>query len=268
MNIPITKEYSYLIGLLQTDGHFQESSRNRGKITIELSLRDKDIIDKITALIPVNYKISQRTRNTNFKKDYTSIILTIYDWGFREFMKTCGLPVGKKSEIIAPPLHLPISEPDYIRGLYDGDGSLGLKQTGGPFISLTTASEDIKDYILVYMSKILGIPHKQLKRNKRDNIYNIGLSSLDAVNFTKHIYYENCLGINRKIEKANEVTNWSRPTHIRKQYRSKRWTKSEDDFVLQNTLKDSCEQLNRTKQSVLLRLWRLGKRKNDGIVNP
>jgi hypothetical protein len=38
---------SYLIGLLQTDGNVYETTRNRGRITLELSEKDCDIIEKI-----------------------------------------------------------------------------------------------------------------------------------------------------------------------------------------------------------------------------
>lgn len=37
-------EHSYLLGFLQADGHLQRSTGQKGKLTIELSRRDKDIL--------------------------------------------------------------------------------------------------------------------------------------------------------------------------------------------------------------------------------
>lgn len=184
---------SYLMGLLQTDGSLSEDTRNRGKISLEISLRDEDIIHKLIKIIPCKTSISYRTRDTNFKKGYKSVCLTLHDWAFREELKRLGLPAGQKHEHIAPPT-CPYIELDYIRGLFDGDGSLGLIASGIPFISLTTKSDHIKTYILDLYKKKFNII-KKLQRNARDNIYDIVLKHEDAQVFAKELYYEKCLCI-------------------------------------------------------------------------
>lgn len=37
----------YMIGMLQGDGHHSEASRNRGRVSLELSSKDNDIIQKL-----------------------------------------------------------------------------------------------------------------------------------------------------------------------------------------------------------------------------
>ena len=123
----INKDTSYLIGLFQTDGNIYETTRNRGKATIELSVKDEDIIEKIKNLIPYNYNITKRTRTVSIGKyDYIDkeyVAIKIYDINFRKFLIDSGVPSGKKSSIIGAPLHLEnLSIRDYVRGLYDGDG--------------------------------------------------------------------------------------------------------------------------------------------------
>ena len=58
---------SYIYGLLITDGNLSLSIRNRGRVILEISEKDEDIIDKLLTLIPNSHK-RFRTRNTNFKK--------------------------------------------------------------------------------------------------------------------------------------------------------------------------------------------------------
>lgn len=254
----INKDISYLIGLFQTDGSLYETTRNRGKFQLELSIKDEDIIYKIAELIKYNYKITTREKTTNFGEIKT-ITITVHNIEFRKLLKFWGIPAGKKSEIIAPPFHIKnLSIPDYIRGLYDGDGSLGLTKQNKPFMSLTTKSEDIKIFIVNYISKITNNVLKCPGRNKRDNIYNITLFNEDSKTLSETLYYENCLSINRKYEKAKEIKKWERPAEIKKRdYKIKRWTKEEDFLILNNSIEDAQMKIDRTEQSIKMRLWRL-----------
>ncbi len=206
---------SYLFGFLQADGSFCEQSRNRGKIRLEVSYRDKDVIYLLDDIIPCNSFISERTRNTNFKDDYKSICLTICDFEFREKMKMYGLPVGKKSHTITPPTINSYSEVDYIRGLFDGDGSLGITSNNIPFVSIITASEKMKDYILDFFFRETG-KLKKSSRNKRDGVFNIMITNEDAQKFVKDVYYDGCIALNRKKEKARQISEWVRPEHVKK----------------------------------------------------
>lgn len=257
----INKEISYLIGLFQTDGNIHETTRNRGKAIIELSIKDEDIIEKIKELIPYNYTITKRIRNNNINghnyinKEYISI--RICDMNFRNFLKNCGVPCGKKSNIIEPPLHLEnLSIPDYIRGLYDGDGSLGMTSKNIPFVSFITSSDKLSNFIQNYIKDIIG-KEKNTKRNKRDNVYNITIFKEDSVEFCNKIYYENCLSMKRKYDISVEIKNWKRPSTMKKVENRKIWNKIEDNFILNNSVEDSIKKLNRSKKSITTRLTRL-----------
>ena len=59
----MNKEFSYFYGLVLTDGTITTSTRNRGKIQIELSIRDRNILDKLHIIFPES-KISIRQRST------------------------------------------------------------------------------------------------------------------------------------------------------------------------------------------------------------
>lgn len=63
---------SYIYGLLITDGCLSLESRNRGRISLEVNIRDKDIIDKLYNVIP-NSKILTRSRKSKLILSVTKL---------------------------------------------------------------------------------------------------------------------------------------------------------------------------------------------------
>ena len=123
MNLDLRNpEHAYIIGLFQTDGNHYETSRNRGRISIELQYSDIELLYKIEKLFNCNTNIRVRVRNTNFKEEYKSVSLSLYSLSVRTQLKPF-IPVGKKSYAIFKPEN--INEINYWRGVIDGDGSLG-----------------------------------------------------------------------------------------------------------------------------------------------
>lgn len=251
------EQKSYLIGFLQGDGHHSESTRNRGKISIEISDRDIDILDKLEEILSSYIKVSRshRTRKTNFSECASLCSLTLFDWAFRIEIKEF-VPVGKKSEIIKPP-NTEYNDKHYIRGLIDADGSLGFKKTGEPFLSLVTSSESIKEYIVDSIKKVIGV-EKRLNRNKRDNVYNIGVGNEDAMLYSEWLYEDATIFLNRKRDKYKEIQKWVRILRPKRPENHKKWLDWEDIVVFSDkTIEDKCLLLSRSSQSVKMRYWRL-----------
>jgi hypothetical protein len=152
------------------------------------------------------------------------------------------------------------SEPDYFRGLVDGDGSLGFTAKARPFISFATKSENIAKTYLKLIQKITGTT-KDNSKNERDNAYNIMLNNEDAQILCSYLYYDDCLALDRKVASAKMVTDWIRPADMKKRtFTIKRWTDDQDKFITSHTIKESMAELDRTKKSIKIRLWRLAKK--------
>lgn len=246
-----------MFGFFQADGHLSQDTRDRGKFRIELGKRDEHILHDFQKLIPEYSSITYRTRDTNFKDDYESCILTIYDLSFRDLLCSMGVPYGAKSELIKPPINS-YSRIDYIRGLIDGNGSMGLTAKGLPFISLTTYSDftaaDYKEFILEHTGMV-----NNTNRNKRDNIYNINMRNEDAQKLCIVLYPPGCLCLKRKFEEVQKLLLWKRPNNWRNKSIQKGWTEDQDNYIKRHTVQESMNFLKRTEQSVKLRLWRLNK---------
>lgn len=260
-------EHAYLFGFIQADGHLYQNPKlpNKGKLQIELSARDVDILQKFNAIIPVKTSIKSRVRTTNFsngelKQTYT---MTACDMAFRQELEALGIPHGRKSNTIAPPA-VPFSEADYYRGIIDGDGSLGITAGNLPFVSLVTTSDQLMSGYLSFIKKSTGCTITA-NRNKRDGVYNIMITREGAQALAKVLYYEGCLALDRKIHKSVEVTGWVRPENsLKREFEMKKWSKEEDTYILLHPLNDSCHVLKRTPQSISMRLWRLKKKGASG----
>jgi intein/homing endonuclease len=249
-------EHSYFFGFIQGDGSFYRQSRNRGRLSIELKDSDRSLLEQFQSLFPTYSSINERMRDTNFKKDSCTSIFRIYDETFRNELINLGLSPGAKSRTVSPP-NVDYSKRDYIRGLIDADGSLGVTSKGYPFISLVTASDSTKDAFIQLYEQLTG-KTKESNRNTRDNIYNLAVFREDAQIMINALYYNGCLALERKKIKAQEALAWERPNSMKKvDFERKRWTDTEDKYLQSHTIEESIEYLGRTKKSIEIRLWRL-----------
>ena len=215
----MNSQESYIYGLLLADGNVYLSrakdrkTDNRGRVTLELNEKDKDIIYKLFEIVP-NSKISHRTRDTNFKKNYSTFIFSNHQQKFREWLFENGFPQEDRTFLAAPP-KTSYSEKDFWRGFIDGDGSIGITSNNIPFVSLVTDSDNIKTAYLDYLARIYNI-NKKSSRNKRDNAYNIMITNENAVKFVKDLYLSSNLYLDRKYKKALELQQWIRTAPKRK----------------------------------------------------
>ncbi len=254
-------EHSYFFGFVQTDGNLNKpfKKRNKGKLCIELGAKDLHILKSFQQLFSTVYSSTRgRIRDTNFKKDNKSYTFTVCNMEFRNELNRLGIPYGKKSAIILPP-KVNFCEKDYIRGLIDSDGSLGLTNRNIPFISVTVKSEGLKNYLLGVIEKVTG-ERKRINRNTRDDIYNMMLNGEKAQEFVRYLYYPGCLCLKRKLRKTKLVLKWKRPKDLKRVFR-KLWDEQEDDYILIHTTQRSCNFLKRTDKSVKMRFWRIKNHK-------
>ncbi|MFJ7130506.1 hypothetical protein [Streptomyces sp. NPDC098101] len=248
--------YAYMYGFLQADGHMSSQSRQKGRLTVEINARDIQILREFQQLTPYNSSITERTRATNFSKSHHSAIWTLSSLEARNTLDRLGLPYGKKSKKITPP-RVPFSRRDYLRGVIDADGSVGFTGQGFPFVSLTTSSTAVGAYLCHYAKKVTGA-ERRIKRNTRDGIYNVMYTKEAAVQLVTHLYYPDCLALERKKTAAASLTSWERPPGMKVRPPRKPWTAEADRILLvAPTLAHAAAELGRSQSSCQVRRWRL-----------
>ncbi|MGW3326849.1 LAGLIDADG family homing endonuclease [Streptomyces virginiae] len=217
---------AYMFGFLQADGHLSQQSRQRGRLAVELNVRDIDLLHEFQHLTPYNSSVTERTRATNFASASHTAIWACSALEARTIVTELGIPYGRKSKTIAPPRG-DFSRRDYIRGVIDADGSVGYTGKGLPFVSLTTASTAIGAYLCHYAKKTTGA-ERTIKRNARDGVYNIIYTNEAAVEPASHLYYDDCLALERKKTSAGSLGMWTRPADMPRMTPRRRWTLAED----------------------------------------
>jgi len=204
------KEDAYIYGLLLADGNLYETTRNRGKISMELRIRDIDVLYMIEDFFSeYSCRISTRRRDTNFKKNYESCCITFHSWDLRKLVKSFGFPSGKKCEIADVP-NCEYDRTSFWRGYLDGNGSFSFVKQGWPIVSLGTKSESLKKEYLKFLEDVTG-EKKNVNRNKRDYFYNIVSSRERSQSLINALDYKSAtLYIKHKKESALKILEWTR----------------------------------------------------------
>ena len=207
------EEKSYIYGLLIADGSIciVNSDSYIGQVQLEVSKKDEDIIDKLCSIVPYSTK-RERTRNTNFANNYHSVSFNVARQCFIKDLVDFGFPLKDKTTNARPPI-VEYDKNAFWRGVLDGDGSLGIRYTSrgtlDAYFSLTTQSELLKDEFCKYLCSITGRKYNP-KRNKRDNIYNIGCGGHAACRILKEIYKNCTIYLDRKYQKYLECVEWEK----------------------------------------------------------
>ena len=119
----IDTEYkAYFVGLLFTDGNIFMGKNNMYQVGIELSVKDKDILEVLKKELNAGYKFSYRTD----KNRSETVSLKCYSKKMVEDLSQYGIVPQKTKKT----KHIPIDKipqeykRDFIRGMIDGDGSI------------------------------------------------------------------------------------------------------------------------------------------------
>ena len=258
--------YAYMFGFIQADGHLHAGSGNKGRLAVEIGVRDVQLLEKFRELCPYPSSVTTRTRRTNFAEEATSAVWNVCALEARRIVNELGVPYGKKSSSVKPPTE-EHSAADYVRGLIDADGAVGFTAKGYPFVSFTTQSDALIEYFCDFGFHTTGAIRNP-SRNARDNIYNIMYFNDDAAALAKVLYTPDCLALERKREKAAPVIAWERPSHMRARGVQRRWTPEEDEVIRRHPPEQAAVLLGRTLSSCQTRHWRIVGPKKPRVFSP
>jgi len=86
-------DHAYFFGFAQTDGHLHAGVGQKGRLEIEVSVRDDSVLRGFSELFPVYSSTRYRDRTTNFGR-YRSAVWAVCDLAFRRELAELGFLRG------------------------------------------------------------------------------------------------------------------------------------------------------------------------------
>ena len=144
-----SKNMGYILGLLAADGNI---AKKENRILISLNSKDKEILEKIKKEVKSTREIKNYTKNNN--TEVSNFIVYSSEW--KKDLSHFGI-IPEKTFQLKPPLFLNKKYwIDYIRGFFDGDGSISECNCTVQW-KIGSASKSILDWIRDYFANEFGI---------------------------------------------------------------------------------------------------------------
>ncbi len=254
--------HNYFLGFVWGDGSLyrRKNRPEQYKLSIEISERDVELLEKMSTWFDVPSYLTKRTRDTNFSDNYTAAALTIHTREFCQDLLSLGLTSGRKSESVVVPDGVML--PHFYRGLLDADGSLGVTGNGYPFVSLSTKSGPMAGSYTDFLVKYTGYK-KVCSPNQRDQSYNLVVLKEHAQGLVSDLWGAGGPRLARKEKAAKDVLAWERPDGMRVVSQRKAWSPEDNKIVMGYPVGEAAALLSRSQQSVISQRARL---RRSGVV--
>ena len=185
---------SYIYGLIVSDGCLIYTGRNKNRLSIMLGLNDKEMIEKLHKYMCFGNKVYKQNKQYSIKYRNEESI---------DFLIKNGLIQRKSLEIDFPILPIEFM-PSFIRGYFDGDGSISLRIESDKIygrVAFTSGSinflrglQNCLYYNFNIMSHIYDGGHKDTKtmalvitrRSEIDKLYNMMYDDTDFYLYRKY----------------------------------------------------------------------------------
>lgn len=202
----------YLLGAFMTDGHIRHDEHEHVYCSV-ITSKDRDWLETMSELVCPDKPIYDSKESEAY-----SLVLShkhIAEW----FISKGCTP--HKSLTIQFPLVPPAYLRDFIRGCFDGDGCLCIytakaRKTRQVYSYISSASEPFIQSFAQHLASVdisTTISRSKLcdsvingrKLTAKNHLYRLHLSKLNTLKLCQFIYYDDCLCLSRKQEKAREI---------------------------------------------------------------
>jgi DNA-binding transcriptional regulator WhiA len=191
----LDQETLYWLGFLITDGGVYEPEHGQRKISLALSEKDGEHVEKFKTFLNAEHPIKTREQDGNKSKQ-----ITITSDKIAEDLKSYG--VTQRKSFTAEASEEITNSRNFWRGAIDGDGALELRDERGPRLRLHTAEPLTKQFER-YITRFCKTEAKA--RPHKNDIYVFALSGTPAVEAIDHLYIGASTYLDRKKSIANDI---------------------------------------------------------------
>jgi hypothetical protein len=190
-----SSEKYYILGLIYTDGNLPKSDKN----SFIISNTDFDILENIKNILEYTGIIYTETHKI-YNKDIFK--LKVNSKVIRTFLENFGLFPNKTFSLNFPVIPDEYLK-DFIRGLWDGDGSCTLIKRNYGYSGISSFVSASEIFLQDLVEKVFN---KKITIRKTDNIFIIQLRKKDSLFIRDFMYNDSKLYINYKKEKFFKIT--------------------------------------------------------------
>lgn len=199
-----TEDKAYWMGYLAADGCIY---KNGHKVT--LISKDIDIIKKFKESIKSEHKITNNiTFDKRTNKTYKSHTIQITSTEFANNLINSGIKYDKSNNLIFPNIREDLYR-HFIRGLFDGDGSIITTKYNAPIRINLISTLEVLNFLQNYLKTKFGIEKKNISKvtENKLNVYKMHLYK-DADKFLEWIYNNSRISLDRKYKQFLEYKNY------------------------------------------------------------
>ena len=202
-----TEEKAYILGFICADGHIE-----RDRLNITVSIKDKDILEKIRKAIQSNHPIKEVKRTNPYNKtDRRILTLVELMIGSVELVKplfNMGLTTNKTYTLNGDILkYVPkYLMRDFLRGYFDGDGNVffGRKYNSGYKYNINICGNE--DFLLKSFQTYFPSNNKLYKDLYSRQCYVWKISQRDKIkDFMYYLYYNSSISLQRKYNEFRKI---------------------------------------------------------------
>lgn len=191
----IDHNQAYLLGFIAAVGTI---SKNSNSIKIALSSVDRDFLEKIKVELESSAPISDFEDRNGFKhSEFRFSSLKI-----KQKLANFGIIPNKTYESFFPQNIPDEYLIDFIRGYFDGDGSVSTAGASLRFQICAYSRKTLENFISFFYEKY-SIPKVNIY--KRNNVYYFQYSTNSTKEIFNLLYYKNCFCLPRKYDKYKNL---------------------------------------------------------------
>ena len=202
-----TEAKAYFLGLLFTDGNVFIGKKEINQITLELTVRDVEILEKLKKELNTNNKITYR-KNPNRSE---TVSLRVFSKKMVDDLSQYGIIPQKTKKTNHLPLDLiPDNlKKDFIRGLIDGDGSVFYHGENKKYLGVTFCSynRNICEELKNICDSLIGVKtNHKVYTEKNKNISRVTYTKQDVTKqLVTVLYKDSSYYLTRKYNLAKIV---------------------------------------------------------------
>jgi len=190
-------DMAYVLGFWFADGYLTGDSIKKKRYICGISQMERYILVEISEIMESTFPIHEEKKENG----KTSYRVFLESKRLVEDLIKLGGKYRKSLDMRFPKIPSRFL-PDFIRGLWDGDGSVFVSSSGRATASFTCGSKRFVDEFLLILRKHVIITPNVTRDKRRESAYYINLSPNDSRRLGKYLYpVRDCLCLERKRER-------------------------------------------------------------------